>query len=271
MKENIPRPMLSIGRYTAMGALVGLLVGAIEGMCAFRYPNPHVLLQPDVSYVILFLGPLRGALVGGFLGLVSGLLVGSRSNRIWRGVAPLLEVCMVALLVLAIAKDLRYALLGLMGAYPTPLNLAMSVGILVVGPGAFIMGRLLPLRTLSGLLAGAFVILLLAVGVSAISPQCIGADVAANPPGPAGEPNIILITLDTVRADHLSLYGYPRRTTPEHRQVGASRRGVRERHLRLHPGRWPPMLRYSPVCSLISMALIPPHRWTRDGGRSRMC
>ncbi len=27
-------------------------------------------------------------------------------------------------------------------------------------------------------------------------------------------PNILLITLDTVRADHLSVYGYPRRTTP---------------------------------------------------------
>jgi arylsulfatase A-like enzyme len=33
---------------------------------------------------------------------------------------------------------------------------------------------------------------------------------AANP----GRPNILLIVLDTVRADHLSLYGYDRRTTP---------------------------------------------------------
>ncbi len=28
------------------------------------------------------------------------------------------------------------------------------------------------------------------------------------------KPPVILITLDTVRADHLSLYGYPRLTTP---------------------------------------------------------
>lgn len=40
-------------------------------------------------------------------------------------------------------------------------------------------------------------------------------------PGPpaegaqAGRPNVILITLDTVRADHLHLYGYPRQTTPQ--------------------------------------------------------
>jgi arylsulfatase A-like enzyme len=30
----------------------------------------------------------------------------------------------------------------------------------------------------------------------------------------AGKPNILLITMDTVRADHLSLYGYKRNTTP---------------------------------------------------------
>jgi arylsulfatase A-like enzyme len=33
-------------------------------------------------------------------------------------------------------------------------------------------------------------------------------------PAPAGKPNVILITMDTVRADHLSLYGYERKTTP---------------------------------------------------------
>jgi arylsulfatase A-like enzyme len=42
--------------------------------------------------------------------------------------------------------------------------------------------------------------------------------------GPAGErrPNVILISLDTVRADHLSLYGYRRPTTP-HLELWARR------------------------------------------------
>ena len=31
---------------------------------------------------------------------------------------------------------------------------------------------------------------------------------------PAGSPNVLLIVLDTVRADHLSLYGYPRPPRP---------------------------------------------------------
>ncbi len=33
-------------------------------------------------------------------------------------------------------------------------------------------------------------------------------------PPPGGKPNVLLITMDTVRADHLSVYGYPRDTTP---------------------------------------------------------
>jgi arylsulfatase A-like enzyme len=37
--------------------------------------------------------------------------------------------------------------------------------------------------------------------------------VTAVPP-PAGTPDVVLVTLDTTRADHLSLYGYPRETSP---------------------------------------------------------
>lgn len=36
----------------------------------------------------------------------------------------------------------------------------------------------------------------------------------------SGAPNVLLITLDTVRADHLSLYGYTRTTTPELQRIG---------------------------------------------------
>lgn len=38
---------------------------------------------------------------------------------------------------------------------------------------------------------------------------------AAGPHAKAGAPNLLWIVMDTVRADHLSLYGYGRRTTPE--------------------------------------------------------
>ena len=45
------------------------------------------------------------------------------------------------------------------------------------------------------------------------------------PSPPPGSPNVLLIVLDTVRADHLSLYGYERATTPAHVQL--AKRGIR--------------------------------------------
>jgi arylsulfatase A-like enzyme len=66
---------------------------------------------------------------------------------------------------------------------------------------------------------------------------------------PAGSPNVLLIVLDTVRADHLSLYGYERPTTPTLERL--AKRGIRfdaaratapwtlMSHASLFTGRWP--------------------------------
>ena len=66
---------------------------------------------------------------------------------------------------------------------------------------------------------------------------------------PAGSPNVLLIVLDTVRADHLSLYGYPRPTTPNLERL--AQRGIRfdraraaapwtlASHANMFTGRWP--------------------------------
>ncbi|AGA25067.1 sulfatase [Singulisphaera acidiphila] len=72
---------------------------------------------------------------------------------------------------------------------------------------------------------------------------------AALPPAAPGASNVILIVLDTVRADHLSLYGYERGTTPNLARL--ARRGVRfararstapwtlPSHASMFTGRWP--------------------------------
>lgn len=206
--------MLVIGRYTAVGALGGLLIGALEGIYRCRYLSPPVLLKPNVTYVILFLGPLLDALAAGLFGFVTGLFFASRSSRIWRRVSLIVGICLAAMLVVAIAKNPGDAVQILLGPYPTPSRLAIRVGILLGGAGAFIVGRFLPLRTLSVVLAGGLVISLGGVGFYVMRPSMHRASLATKSTGPTGAPNIILITLDTVRADHLSLYGYPRRTSP---------------------------------------------------------
>jgi arylsulfatase A-like enzyme len=72
---------------------------------------------------------------------------------------------------------------------------------------------------------------------------------AARPLPPAGSPNVLLIVLDTVRADHLSLHGYQRPTSPTLDRL--ARRGIRfdearatapwtlPSHASMFTGRWP--------------------------------
>ncbi len=71
----------------------------------------------------------------------------------------------------------------------------------------------------------------------------------AAPLPPAGSPNILLIVLDTVRADRLSLYGYERPTTPNLERL--AKRGIRfdlaratapwtlASHASMFTGHWP--------------------------------
>jgi arylsulfatase A-like enzyme len=72
---------------------------------------------------------------------------------------------------------------------------------------------------------------------------------AARPVPPPDSPNVLLVVLDTVRADRLSLYGYERRTSPALER--AAKRGIRfdearatapwtlASHASFFTGRWP--------------------------------
>jgi arylsulfatase A-like enzyme len=45
---------------------------------------------------------------------------------------------------------------------------------------------------------------------------------ACAPAPPARPPNVVLITIDTLRSDHLSCYGYERETTPAIDRIAAA-------------------------------------------------
>lgn len=68
-------------------------------------------------------------------------------------------------------------------------------------------------------LACVWVCVLLAVRIA--QAQRERAALAALGPAPDGAPNVLLIVLDTVRARNLSLYGYPRRTSPRLDELAA--------------------------------------------------
>jgi arylsulfatase A-like enzyme len=77
---------------------------------------------------------------------------------------------------------------------------------------------------------------------------------------PPDSPNVLLLVLDTVRADHLSLYGYKRATSPTLERL--AKRGIRfdqaratapwtlPSHASMFTGRWPHELRTKWTCPL---------------------
>jgi arylsulfatase A-like enzyme len=79
-----------------------------------------------------------------------------------------------------------------------------------------------PLAASAPLATLALLVLLVGSGCGA-APRAAAHAPPAAPPLPRG--NILLITVDTLRADHLSSYGYPRRTTPTLDRLAAE--GVR--------------------------------------------
>ena len=136
MNEIKPRPWQLIARYAAAGALAGLLVGVLDGFYSYRFPRPRVLLRPDVSYVVLFLGPLLDGVTAGLLGLVAGLFVSSRSSRFWRRTASVLGLGAIMALLLLIARNEKGIVHSLLGGYPSALAVAAKVSaiLLLTGP-----------------------------------------------------------------------------------------------------------------------------------------
>ncbi|MDE3178033.1 MAG: sulfatase [Acidobacteriota bacterium] len=231
-----------ISRFTLAYAFIGFCAGLLEAGLLFFIPRASGLIRPDVQYVIWFIAPLACFIAGALLGFILGVLVSLRKG----GAA--------AAVIFAAAG------LGIAGAYVISLLAEFGVGAssilsLRVGPrtaiASFIavfiaalillaiFGRRRLLQTgaararLRWLAADLIILAVLIIGVifyathrpfsnSGIKNAEINPHASASP-APA-MPNIALIVLDTVRADHLTCYGYPRPTTPNICKLAA--RGV---------------------------------------------
>ena len=78
-------------------------------------------------------------------------------------------------------------------------------------------GRIFALNWAATGLAVALMVTSFALGTEPSSPAAPNAAIAGN----SARPNVVLIVMDTTRADHLSLYGYRRDTTPNLRKLAA--------------------------------------------------
>jgi len=214
-----------VTRFTILFALIGLLLGL--GEAAWLYFSPRwPLLRPDVGHVIWFVAPLTDLCFAALLGLTLGLVLAERQLQgLSRHVAGLTAAFLSAVMLWVVGTVGIEALQAWRGGIElrnVPLWSLVAFAALLIACcfrherilSLIENGSLLHFRRAVGMLLVSVTILVCGLLADTINRSIPPATVSANADLPRGRPNIVLITLDTARADHLSLYGYARPTAP---------------------------------------------------------
>ena len=205
---------------------------------------PATVEQRDILLTGVWLGLASGLLIAGihaFRRMALGQLVWHNQGEVW--MAPLAQTAVlgtVALLGTAVASfDRRgwarlvaIAALGFLGAFSVLLLFGTMArwAAALLALGAALQGtRLLagaPLRWRKRLvrsgLAMAALSSMVGVGLWGAGAASRARIRASLPSAPSNAPNVLLVILDTVRRDHLSLYGFARPTSPALERWAAS-------------------------------------------------
>ena len=218
------------GRFVILGAALGLLVGLWEARLLYFVPSVKEFLVVDSTWVIWFLAPLVAMLlfatIGAKLGFFATLgqspgpgrgvilacvLIGCAGAYVgWAG--HFVHTHSVNFNVYGRMKDVLFPLVRLAMVFAVALVVAFLARKRI--EPFFSDERRWPLRALATAFAAVAVVLAAGVVYYAASSRGGGARVSASEVQAGQRPNIVLITMDTVRADHLSAYGYGRDTTP---------------------------------------------------------
>ncbi|MGH9342841.1 MAG: sulfatase, partial [Terriglobia bacterium] len=231
-----PSRWLPAWRFALAGATLGLLVGVIEAALLYFIPRAAGLVHPDVEYVIWFLAPMVDLLAGALLGLILGLLCALARSRTL--VASFLMSVGLGLIGAYLLWMLDWFRIGAGIVFPRRLDASTSIGFFVVIFVAALVASLVIAKRIDHFFKAeqrvpchrwlafhGIVLAVLAVGIifyathrplndSAMRAAARGTSRLIGPARNTN-PNIVLIVLDTVRADHFPCYGYSRRTTPD--------------------------------------------------------
>jgi arylsulfatase A-like enzyme len=213
--EASERPRLAPGDALLLAAWFGLAGGLLDlGVMTFNktfvYQYRYFVMGRYFPWVV----PVANLGVV----MVPGLAL-AVASRLRPSLVPLGAAVWLLAMVALWEPLLRLPLFGwaslLLGA---GLGRGISRAVLARAPGF----RWFVRRSLVGLVGLVAVLAAMTSGRAAWAEHCARASL---PPPPARASNAILIVLDTVRADHLSLHGYARNTTPNLERW--ARRGVR--------------------------------------------
>ena len=225
---------LLMAGYLVGGIVAGVLVGAVAYLVRSRSRlGPAATIERFA--VLALLGALvYNVLSAPFLGkgwfpqlfatlfFVAFVLVSFRSTIWLDRLRYLTNPWVVSFFSLGLGQDLGLRDLGVARQLTDSINLWAFVlgGLLVaVALASFLMGWRFrassrwPQFVVQASIGPAVLLVLLVLGMPLRKAHANGPPFLAEMPD-AMKPNVLLIVLDTVRADHLSLYGYARRTTP---------------------------------------------------------
>jgi arylsulfatase A-like enzyme len=211
-----------------LGALAGFLIWRWRNRETFRVHPARVLeLAASLSLALAFTInlaaaselPYRGIwlLLAG-LAFVILLTAGMRSVRWMDRPGLLTNYWVISVLLLGLGQ--KFALEGSMadkmGTPVGPWTLVLGLGLLATAGLAIWAGRGGRFAANRWITAGSVALgvglLISSVALSSMSQA--GAHAASAAIATAGRPNLVLIVMDTVRADHVSVLGYERDTTP---------------------------------------------------------
>ena len=225
---------LLLAAYLGTGAVVGLLAGA--GVYFLSPPSPqlqndHARLVFERIAVLVLLIAFGASLTAAQVSLsekgpmllitvaFAGLLVASLRSEAWsKRIGLLCNPWIVATLLLGAGQLSAFLQLqNLAEMFGTKMWLWSSLlvaTLAAIAAAAMLLGRRLRLQNV--LAYGAWVLgLALLVGSAwlarAAPSQSLPSPITSKA---ATQPNVIVLVMDTVRADHLSVYGYSRKTTP---------------------------------------------------------
>ncbi len=230
--RTLPKFLILAAWFALVVAMGELLVLAVRkyGLDEMLFVGPQIVWMTPLSYLLFFLG----------VGLALGV-VGWRWPRVateWIRVFVLAFLSAFSFLFLYHPRLHKLAILALAG------GLAVQTARVSVRHWEGF-GRLI---RRSAVVMVAVVVLLAAI-VHGRPWLVERRELAALPPVSSASPNVLLIVMDTVRAESLSLYGYGRPTTPQLERL--AKKGVRfdwaistapwttPSHASMFTGRWP--------------------------------
>ena len=209
VSQNGPEQSVSAGRILLLSAAFGVIVGLVEGLGLLIFHGlPWFKLNsriPEgVSIQILWISPVVNLLL--FLGL--GLVLAGI-----RLLLPRLQVLHAALFLFTFLAIVDW--IGLTGHIAVIGILALGVGLGVVVSRWMFPRRATILRVTPKVVVwGCLVTLLTFVAVEGSLRAQESAATNHLPVASKASPNVLVIVVDTLRADHLSLFGYTRPTSP---------------------------------------------------------